>query len=232
MLRGVRARGRHQRPTAPSATRCRFMGADYTFAPSCAAALFRMRWRVRALLPADGRADLAAHSPSADAGPERPRRSAAERVDHVVERAGTLPLTDAWWNAPQFFPCRSDRSHFSEHLLGLAPITTPIILADGRTAARLQRRHFFSRSCCARWPRTSSRLHHHASARRRVRRRAGVHVRALPDGRRSRTYRCCRRTGCRSRWRGCTGTSRCRRRRNGLPLNDDGRGWCCSPARG
>ena len=44
--------------------------------------------------------------------------------------ASTLPLTDAWWNAPQFFPFKGSFA-LSEHLLGLAPITTPIILATG-----------------------------------------------------------------------------------------------------
>ena len=41
-----------------------------------------------------------------------------------------LPLTDAWWNAPQFRPVAGTLA-FSEHLLGLAPITTPIILLTG-----------------------------------------------------------------------------------------------------
>ncbi len=41
-----------------------------------------------------------------------------------------VPLTDAWWNAPQFRPVPGVLA-FSEHLLGLAPITTPIILATG-----------------------------------------------------------------------------------------------------
>jgi hypothetical protein len=40
------------------------------------------------------------------------------------------PLTEAWWNAPQFYPA-SGVIAFSEHLLGLAPITTPILLASG-----------------------------------------------------------------------------------------------------
>ena len=41
-----------------------------------------------------------------------------------------VPLTDAWWNAPQFRPVPGTLA-FSEHLLGLAPATTPIILATG-----------------------------------------------------------------------------------------------------
>jgi hypothetical protein len=42
-----------------------------------------------------------------------------------------VPLTDAWWNAPQFYPATGVLG-FSEHLLGLAPITTPIILITGQ----------------------------------------------------------------------------------------------------
>ena len=41
-----------------------------------------------------------------------------------------VPLTDAWWNAPQFRPVPGTLA-FSEHLLGLAPVTTPVILLTG-----------------------------------------------------------------------------------------------------
>lgn len=41
-----------------------------------------------------------------------------------------VPLTGTWWNAPQFRPVPGALA-FSEHLLGLTPITTPIILATG-----------------------------------------------------------------------------------------------------
>ena len=44
--------------------------------------------------------------------------------------ATAVPLTDAWWNAPQFFPFRGAFA-LSEHLLGLSVITTPIIFATG-----------------------------------------------------------------------------------------------------
>lgn len=42
--------------------------------------------------------------------------------------AGTqaIPLTAGWWNAPQFVPAPGVLA-FSEHLLGLAPIATPLI---------------------------------------------------------------------------------------------------------
>jgi F5/8 type C domain len=42
--------------------------------------------------------------------------------------ARTLPLTEHWWSMPQFYPAYGATA-FSEHLLGLSPITTPILLA-------------------------------------------------------------------------------------------------------
>jgi hypothetical protein len=42
--------------------------------------------------------------------------------------ARTLPLTEQWWNMPMFFPAYGVTA-FSEHLLGLSPITTPLLLA-------------------------------------------------------------------------------------------------------
>ena len=38
-----------------------------------------------------------------------------------------VPLTAAWWNAPAFYPLPGILA-FSEHLLGLVPISTPLIL--------------------------------------------------------------------------------------------------------
>jgi hypothetical protein len=46
--------------------------------------------------------------------------------------ARQLPLTEAWWNLPQFYPIPGVTA-FSEHLLGLSIITTPIIAATGNT---------------------------------------------------------------------------------------------------
>ncbi len=43
--------------------------------------------------------------------------------------ARVLPLTGAWWNAPQFYPAPGAIA-FSEHLLGLSPISTPVLLAS------------------------------------------------------------------------------------------------------
>ena len=39
--------------------------------------------------------------------------------------AHRLPFTDAWWNAPSFYPAAGTLA-LSEHLLGLAPLTTPL----------------------------------------------------------------------------------------------------------
>src|SRR5258705_7808838 len=41
-----------------------------------------------------------------------------------------VPLTAHWWNAPMFYPSLGTFA-FSEHLLGLAPITAPIIALTG-----------------------------------------------------------------------------------------------------
>jgi hypothetical protein len=46
--------------------------------------------------------------------------------------ARTIPLTAHWWNAPQFVPVTGVMA-FSEHLLGLSVITTPVIWATGIT---------------------------------------------------------------------------------------------------
>jgi hypothetical protein len=45
-----------------------------------------------------------------------------------------LPLTAAWWNAPAFYPATGVFA-FSEHMLGLAPITMPIIFTTGSPLA-------------------------------------------------------------------------------------------------
>jgi hypothetical protein len=44
----------------------------------------------------------------------------------VAWNARSIPLTERWWNAPQFFPIEGTMA-FSEHLLGLWPLTTPVI---------------------------------------------------------------------------------------------------------
>jgi hypothetical protein len=45
-----------------------------------------------------------------------------------------VPLTDAWWNAPAFYPSPGVLA-FSENLLGLAPITAPVIAMTGSPLA-------------------------------------------------------------------------------------------------
>src|SRR5688572_14114138 len=45
--------------------------------------------------------------------------------------AQAVPLTAAWWNAPAFYPAPGAFG-FSEHLLGLAPISAPIIALTGQ----------------------------------------------------------------------------------------------------
>ena len=44
--------------------------------------------------------------------------------------ARSVPLTAAWWNAPQFYPVDGTMA-FSEHLLGLSIFSTPIIRLTG-----------------------------------------------------------------------------------------------------
>ena len=41
-----------------------------------------------------------------------------------------LPFTEKWWNLPQFYPIPGATA-FSEHLLGLSVVTTPVILVSG-----------------------------------------------------------------------------------------------------
>ena len=48
----------------------------------------------------------------------------------IAWNARTVPLTERWWNLPQFYPL-TGATAFSEHLLGLAPITTPITQLTG-----------------------------------------------------------------------------------------------------
>jgi F5/8 type C domain len=62
--------------------------------------------------------------------------------------ARVLPLTARWWNAPQFFPVPGVTA-FSEHLLGLSIITTPIIVATGNTLLAYNAAFFLSFPLCA-----------------------------------------------------------------------------------
>ncbi len=51
----------------------------------------------------------------------------------------TMPFSSAWWNAPAFYPAEGVLS-FSENLLGLSLISTPLSVARGRTADGVQHR--------------------------------------------------------------------------------------------
>ena len=48
--------------------------------------------------------------------------------------ARVLPLTQRWWDLPQFHPIPGTMA-FSEHLLGLVPVTTPVTLLTGSPVA-------------------------------------------------------------------------------------------------
>ena len=57
--------------------------------------------------------------------------------------ARVLPLTPRWWNAPQFFPVPGVTA-FSEHLLGLSVMTTPIIALTGNAILAYNTAFFLS----------------------------------------------------------------------------------------
>jgi hypothetical protein len=62
--------------------------------------------------------------------------------------ARVLPLTAKWWNAPQFFPVGGAMA-FSEHLLGLSWITTPVMWLSGNPLLAYNAAFFFSFPLCA-----------------------------------------------------------------------------------
>jgi hypothetical protein len=62
--------------------------------------------------------------------------------------ARVLPLTTAWWNAAQFFPAQGATA-FSEHLLGLSVLTTPVIWVSGNPLLAYNLAFFFSFVLCA-----------------------------------------------------------------------------------
>ena len=52
-------------------------------------------------------------------------------VASILEwNATTLPLSRHWWNFPSFYPAPGVTA-FTEHLLGLWPITSPIVWITG-----------------------------------------------------------------------------------------------------
>jgi hypothetical protein len=62
--------------------------------------------------------------------------------------AREMPLTERWWNLPQFYPVPGVMA-FSEHLLGLSVITTPIIALTGKTLLAYNAAFFLSFPLCA-----------------------------------------------------------------------------------
>lgn len=62
--------------------------------------------------------------------------------------ARVLPLTADWWNAAQFFPLQGAMA-FSEHLLGLSIITTPVILLSGNPLLGYNVAYLLSFPLCA-----------------------------------------------------------------------------------
>ena len=115
----------------------------------------------------------------------------------IAWNARTLPLTARWWNVPQFYP-QPGVTAFSEHLLGLSPLTTPIVKLTGNPLLGVQR-GVLAVLRSVRFVGASPRLRADAAARHRRCWRAW-RSRLRPTGcRRSHTCRSCPRTGCRSR---------------------------------
>jgi hypothetical protein len=61
--------------------------------------------------------------------------------------ARTTPLTERWWNLPQFYPLPGTTA-YSEHLLGLAPLTTPIVALTGNALLAYNAAFLLSFVCC------------------------------------------------------------------------------------
>jgi F5/8 type C domain-containing protein len=66
----------------------------------------------------------------------------------IAWNARTTPLTDRWWNLPQFYP-QPGVTSYSEHLLGLAVLTTPIIKVTGNPLLAYNAAFFLSFVLCA-----------------------------------------------------------------------------------
>jgi hypothetical protein len=65
----------------------------------------------------------------------------------IAWNARTTPLTERWWNLPQFYPATGTMA-YSEHLLGLAPITTPVVAATGNPLLAYNAAFFLSFVLC------------------------------------------------------------------------------------
>jgi hypothetical protein len=62
--------------------------------------------------------------------------------------ARVLPLTERWWNLPQFYPIPGVTA-YSEHLLGLSVIATPVIALTGEPLLAYNVAFFLSFPLCA-----------------------------------------------------------------------------------
>jgi hypothetical protein len=62
--------------------------------------------------------------------------------------ARILPLSEEWWHLPQFYPVQGATA-FSEHLLGLSVLTTPVIWATGNALLGYNVAFFLSFPLCA-----------------------------------------------------------------------------------
>ena len=65
----------------------------------------------------------------------------------IAWNARTVPLTARWWNLPQFYPIDGVTA-YSEHLLGLAPLTTPIVKVTGNPLLAYNAAFFLSFVLC------------------------------------------------------------------------------------
>jgi hypothetical protein len=65
----------------------------------------------------------------------------------IAWNAHTLPLTDRWWNLPMFYPIAGVMA-FSEHLLGLSVVTTPIVWVTGNALLAYNVAFFLSWVLC------------------------------------------------------------------------------------
>lgn len=61
--------------------------------------------------------------------------------------ARVLPLTERWWNLPQFYPVDGVTA-YSEHLLGLSVITTPVFALTGNAVLAYNAAFFLSFVLC------------------------------------------------------------------------------------
>src|SRR5262245_57593934 len=62
--------------------------------------------------------------------------------------AHAVPMTERWWNAPIFWPATGAFAS-SEHLLGLAPLTTPFQWLGGSAVAAYNIAYLASSPLCA-----------------------------------------------------------------------------------